>query len=89
MLPPKPKPFICKGCMDIIEKPMQFSKHKDYCVGCYEEKKIFDLGICKICGGENPVKQYWGECEKCWEQGVKEMEELNKRITKEDELEDD
>ena len=76
MLESEPKPFLCKGCHDLIRKPHNFSKDPTLCIYCYREKQYIERNECVSCGGPDPEKVYWGRCEKCFFKEVDEEEEF-------------
>lgn len=72
--------FICKGCIEVIRKPENYSKEENYCIGCWERKEALKNNRCLSCGGKNPVKEYWATCEKCWNKSLEEIDKENERV---------
>lgn len=58
--------FICKGCNEIITKPQNYSKEEGICIHCYRMNKAIKDNKCLSCGEGKPLKEYWGQCEKCF-----------------------
>lgn len=75
----KGKWFLCKGCHDVIYGKNNFSPDPSFCIGCYKENEAIKNNQCLSCNGPNPEKDYWGNCEKCWNKHREELEEWNKK----------
>lgn len=78
------EPFVCKRCLDVISRPKHFSKDPKLCIYCYERDQAMKNNKCLNCGGVNPVVEYWAVCKKCWDKSIKEIEEENQKLFKQE-----
>lgn len=61
-----PKPFVCKGCKDVITMDENFSEDPKLCFSCLKQKEAVDNDECLVCCGKGAKAGYWGQCEKCF-----------------------
>ena len=59
-------PFICKSCHETISREELFSPTKDLCQHCFNMDLAIKKNRCLLCHGQNPKKEFWGKCEKCF-----------------------
>lgn len=72
------KYFICNGCHETITGKDNFSPNPNLCISCYKENEAMKNNKCKSCGGPNPIKELWAQCQKCWDKSLEENEKWNK-----------